>query len=293
MFPELIHKFRGGIVGVECLPNHEASDLERHLGIQFPERPYKALINKRNTLAYAADALFLSFPPRIPELIGLIASQTTDPALGFYLDSSNIFFTTGSNLYVAHHENMHGFMYQINPLIRSVQNRYTLSVIGRFIGISQTPDPMPPMILKCFNEGMADWAAIQTGLKIGGGIASEAYRGHIYLSGDSGRRARRLGINRTKVKTQLVDLEDAISLTADALELRSNLGRDMLNRAMRITSGYLIYSTGYHFVFDAMNALKDKNITTGDGLVLLIKNPPTKLQAFRDPVKYITELLAA
>lgn len=141
--------------GFKPSPNLEADLLEKYLGIQFANEPVKIVLGLRNSLV----ASLKNLPPPAN-------------AEGYYVTEWNAILVCKSGsreqrLVVALHENMHGFVYQLNPEIgiwRTDQNRELTQT-----NVASTSDDFGNHIFvaRCFDEGICEWAAAETMLYLG------------------------------------------------------------------------------------------------------------------------------
>lgn len=275
--------------GLHFTPNIEAGDLQRCNGIQFSDVPQKVEVDRRNGSMLFLLA-FISPDSRLREQLrhylfndyvqGAYISQLGGVYLSFPRRSKD-------PLYTAWHEIMHGYIDIINRNFGLLRQRtegmsYGLdSLIGEQIVMA---DPMAGKTLQCFDEGIAHWGAINTGLKMGGEHAQVARKWHNkMLQGQED--VGELGMDREFILSQLVKVEESLGK-----KLHQQIEEDLPpsqkdNRDLSLQKA--INTAGYSFVHLAMNKLTANGSSIAEALNFLINNPPTKLEQLRFPQEYI------
>lgn len=103
MYPE-----RKRLQGYRLSPNDEARQTEDALGVKYLDIPDKILLTPANYLRLVYQSLFTNKCSSI-RLYFLTAIQ------GFYSPDYHAYLARNPEPFIGHHENMHGYMHQLNP----------------------------------------------------------------------------------------------------------------------------------------------------------------------------------
>lgn len=198
-------------------------------------------------------------------------------AKGAYEPSYNSFFTEKNvDIIVELHENMHGFINQMNPELRKTNSECSDYCQGK------EPDNFTPekwTAYKCFDEGMANWAAFKVAELDEREVSEQPpLPPSAYIPDDmSVNEALQLGVDmlkKTRMKNDKITRKKA-RLRDKALE----------------TTKLISYSVGTPFVTSSMDLLTDRGIELNKAIVALIQNPPETIDDLTNPETFITEKL--
>lgn len=262
------------LIGFKFEPNPATDDIEEALGIKFPVKPRRMLASQRNRRALVANAFS---PSRLDELFfyGLPAEDEV-----CYLTPYNIVLSEGESSFGTYHENTHALVHFINPSIYRVINLYDIFLDTVRYGVVK-PEAAAletTLVVKCFDEGVADWGAITTGVRMQGQKMTEALSCH--------------NLHLTEITKQHSTIDEGLSILLQLTRETPN-AKDRLdvfaNTCDMLDDAY--YPVGYYFTFEAMKMLVRLGLSTPQALTLLVKNPPTTIQQLKNPVIYARGLI--
>lgn len=221
-------------------PNVEADLLEEHLGITFENKPTKIKLGRLDYL----------FNPALRKL-GLGARLSLCQPAGIYFHKENTFLVMGwsEELHGSLHENMHAFVYQINPELNIWSTRQELrgkkfSDFTQEKGETYLKEAIYYLdVARTVHEGIAEWAAAEVMSRIGKGPKPSIDDLHEYYF------SRYYGYAKLHQK-------------------------------------FSFYCIGHRFVTDIMRGLLRQGLSVSDALSRIIKNPPLRLEQLEFPESY-------
>lgn len=224
-------------------PNDEVDLLEQHLGITFEKKPAKIKISRINFV------LNFTALKKISRNLG--------NAVGLYLCEENTVLVIdwlSNELHTSLHENMHAFVYQINPQLVIWRPEAELrgkkfSDFTQEEGEALLKDQLHfYLVARTVDEGIAEWAAAEVMLRMGTKPAVDPH--DYYIS--------------------------------------------MYTKSSKKHHNFSPYLEGHIFVRNAMDALTRKGLNVNDALTLIIKNPPRRLEQLQLPemLTYSWQLLS-
>lgn len=261
--------------GFSYSPNTEALDLENHLGIKFSEIPLRVDMNFRNRMV-----LFTHFltPPITTSnsKLHLVFAALSGNWRGIYIPGLDIYFAQDDSPFVGHHENMHGYVDTVDPDLEKRRLGLLVNQVIQGLGrkAPKADNGEDVTILKCFDEGVAQWGAVRTGLKMGGSQAEEASSMHnLMMVGE--RIPGSLLIDKDYVFTQFQLIQESLGGL-----------KGLSSKAETAT-----YITGYYFMTRAMGVLSRRSLSIPQAIDLLIKNPPENFEELKHPKDYAGSLI--
>lgn len=136
--------------------NIEADYLERYLGIKFPNKPNKVDLNdlRNRFLLFQNNQLKRNLSMKTSDFLSW-RHYNAGSYLGYEINTFFIFWGVrgDSARQISLHENFHAYMTQTNPLFEKFNAHYGEAHI--------------------FSEGLAEWAALETWLRLNNPNASE------------------------------------------------------------------------------------------------------------------------
>ena len=269
--------------GVRTSKNTAAEMLESHLGIQFPVKPDAVVLDWKNKLAYAKSQ-------RVATTIGSMIKMKS--ASGYYDPAYHTYFTGKDNdLFVSLHENMHGFNASVNYEFGGLSKKLADMVEAQVGGAgSQTIDIEKTMVLRCVDEGIAQWSAMEVAKELPDDFSVEDIENV---------RNGMFGINKTDNKNIIPDrhfIEQQFDKVQEAIDLYKQAHNSEGNSVLRLgfkaeaVSSEALYITGLYFTEKAIKYLLDKGFSKGEALTILVKNPPTTINEIKNPDTFINHL---
>jgi hypothetical protein len=216
-----------------------------------------------------------------------VLSRGRGDAIGKYDYRYHAYFANEeTDLFTGLHENMHGFNaltnldvpQQLDVLSNAVGNRFASRPIGN-------PDIEKAVSIRSFDEGMAQWAAIEAASTL------EEF------DPEDMNKLRNLMLRDKKVKGEVIVDDEFIAREFDKL----HQGRDTYAEALKLTGikvmsvgakaeglmGDAQYTAGYYFVYHAAKELMGSGMNTAETIATLVNNPPTLLQQLRQPLDFV------
>ncbi len=263
--------------GFKTDPNTAVNDLETTLGITFPVRPEAVILTGRNKFVYAIKNGI------VPSIAKTLLRRNND-AIGMYDYRYHAYFADKkTDLFTALHENMHGFNALVNSDILRQQELISQAVAERFVGRPLTQlDIEKVIVFKSFDEGMAQWAAIEAASLLGGKFDPKDLNStrNLLLRGKETPDA--VQIDEQFIDEEFQKLEEAKELYTQALQLTGIKVMTEGAKAEAVIQD-VKYITGYYFVYLAALKLKREGVSTSDIITNLVKNPPSKINELRNP----------
>lgn len=264
--------------GFVITPNTAVTNLESILGIRFPVKPNAIELSGRNRFIRAIKTGI------IPTIASAILRK--NDAVGVYDYRFHAYFFSPeerNGIFTALHENMHGFIAVVNPDISLQQELISQAVSSRFVG-----RPLPEVdiekyiVSKSFDEGIAQWAAIEVASRLQNTKRLNPLR-NLMLTGRKSSEV--VHVDEKFMEGEFQKLEESKDLYHEALQLS---GTKVMTKGAKAEAviGDAVYHTGYYFVYHAMIGLEQQGLGFAEAITMLVKNPPTKISELRNPVNY-------
>lgn len=256
-------------------PNPEAQMLVDQIpGITFNQTPRKIEMDASNTFALMKDPslrLYLGILIR-----DLIAPKRFRKYRGKYISDYNLIFVCGgdrnpeSRRVLSLHENMHGFINQVNPEFTGYRRR-------RFTEYLKQGNLNYPQFLKLWVEKLSEFSASLT--------PAEETRLTSYYAVEEGlaiwgATEANMKIKEVQNREALIEWHKATSIGSDSPDLKSMI------------SGGNIERQGHSFVLYILEDLIKMGKSPGDAIKLVAQYPPDDMEIMRHHDKFAKELLA-
>ncbi len=263
--------------GFKVSPNPEVRDLEDVLGIKFQAPPARIELTFGNRLTCLRR-----------ERILRPISRDAD---GVYRNEYNAFFVrSGHNDRItAWHENMHGYVNSLNPTESFALADLRRMLLSTMDGVKVERQEIERVAsVTALDEGIAEWASVQTALAIGTEEEKEQALDlqNQYVSKD------RVVNGKTAAQVSLTVAERSITTLAELFSSEKGFFRTPLvfNKTVDMLH-YVIYSVGYNFVNQAIKSIMSRGKSLATAIDFLIKNPPHNISDLRNPRRFVFEKL--
>jgi hypothetical protein len=256
MSPETLSSFKSiSLEGYELTPNESAGFLEKHLGITFPQIPDLVIMDSKNRSIWARS---------LPNLFARLISKSEG---GYDFHYHAIF--VNDDFFAQLHENMHGYNAATNPIFGEQQEQLGNKIEAVVNGKPHEDVNFEEVLaVRSFDEGMAQWAAVETASQ----MPEE------FDSGEVGKMRNLMLSGKeelSKIKKGIEYYQKAVASTNKFSILAFATRAEMVSKDSQ-------YKVGYRFVSGSVDTLRNKGLPLGQAINFLVMNPPQTLAELAD-----------